>query len=78
MSQLFTTSSQTHSHSVDIAVFGSSTDQGSHAHSVDIPSTTSTSAGAHDHTVDLPSTPTATVGTSSVMPYVQLLVCRKD
>ncbi|MBI2138485.1 hypothetical protein HYU13_02770 [Candidatus Woesearchaeota archaeon] len=42
---------------------------------------TTDSAGAHQHTVDIPATDTTTVGSASVdvtMPYIQLLVCRKD
>lgn len=46
-----------------------------HSVSVDIPATTSVTSGAHSHSVTLPSTDTAT--TSSVMPYIQLLVCQK-
>lgn len=51
---------------------------GGHSHGVDAPEVTSTSAGAHSHAVNLPSATSTPATTGRVMPYVQLLFCRKE
>ncbi|MBI2577206.1 hypothetical protein HYV84_08400 [Candidatus Woesearchaeota archaeon] len=54
---------------------------GGHAVSYSADSRTTTSAGAHTHTVDIASFTSGSTGASSVdvtMPYIQLLVCKKD
>jgi hypothetical protein len=37
-----------------------------------------TSGGSHNHSVNLPGTESTTAATGDVMPYIQLLACRKD
>jgi hypothetical protein len=49
-----------------------------HSHAYDVGNTTSTSAGSHGHTCDVGSTLSTTASTGQVMPYLQLLVCRKN
>ena len=50
----------------------------SHGHYVDVPATTSVMNGAHTHDVDVAATTSTSASTSAVMPYVQLLYCKKD
>lgn len=70
-------SNDTHNHDVttNASNTGGATST-SHHHSVSVPQQTTTSAGSHAHAVDIGAV--ATTNTSSSMPYVQLLVCRKD
>ena len=56
--------SSTHSHSVDIPVFTSSS-SGDHSHWIDPPSTSTSYAGDHSHWVDPPNTGTSNVGDHS-------------
>ena len=51
---------------------------GSHDHTIDLPAFDSGGAGSHSHSVDIPSTASSAASTGEVMPYIQLLVCRKD
>jgi hypothetical protein len=66
------TEQSSHSHTVDIPQTNTSTV------TVDIAATTSTTAGAHSHTCDVAATTSTASTTGQVMPYLQLLVCRKD
>ncbi len=67
---------------ITIANFGSSdvyTDNdGAHSHSVSAQSTGAASTTSHSHAVDPPNTASTAVSTSELMPYVQLLACRRD
>jgi hypothetical protein len=74
--QLYTEDAS-HLHSIDVPSFSTTTD-GSHTHQLNVPSTTSSSVPTHTHDVDVPATVSSGATTSSVMPYVQLLACRKD
>ncbi len=56
---------------------------GAHTHTIDIPSTPTTSAGSHSHTATAtqPNFTSESTGSASVdvtMPYIQLLLCRKN
>ncbi len=65
-----------------IAVWGSSdrfTDNdGNHSHTVASQSTGSATDTGHTHVVNPPATASSSVSTGQVMPYVQLLACRRD
>lgn len=74
--QLYT-ETVSHNHSIDIPQFSTNWHNG-HDHSVSFAAITSSDAPAHAHDVDVPATTSAAAATSSVMPYLQLLVCRKD
>ncbi|MCR9162482.1 MAG: hypothetical protein ACE37F_19405 [Nannocystaceae bacterium] len=50
---------------------------GTHSHSVSAFSTTAASSTSHAHAVDPPLTASTAVATSDVIPYVQLLACRR-
>lgn len=50
---------------------------GGHSHSINA-SGTSASSGSHNHSVDVANTVSSTASTAQVIPYIQLLVCRKD
>jgi hypothetical protein len=80
LTTFYTASAGAHTHTVDIASFasGAASVNMNHAHTVDIPATTSTSAGAHSHTVDVGATTSTAATTGQVMPYLQLLACRRD
>lgn len=54
------------------------TSTGSHVHSVGPLSATSSFASSHTHSVDIGPTQSTPTTTSQVIPYLQLLVCRKD
>jgi hypothetical protein len=56
----------------------SSSTASSHSHSFNGPSTQSTDDGSHSHTIDVPDTNSSSALTSSTMPYLQLLACKKD
>lgn len=49
-----------------------------HQHEIDIPPFDSAPAGGHAHEVTFQGTATTTASTGQVMPYVQLLACKKD
>jgi hypothetical protein len=51
---------------------------GSHNHTIDLPAFDSGGVGNHLHSVDIPSTASSAAYTGEVIPYIQLLVCRKD
>jgi hypothetical protein len=51
---------------------------GFHSHDVNISSFTSGSGGNHSHTVNIPNTTSTAASTSDMIPYIQLLVCKKD
>jgi hypothetical protein len=70
------TNNDNHSHTTDIPGF-SSNSAGSHAHGVSINTDTGNS-GSHGHTVDVANKTSTASGTTNVMPYLQLRVCRKD
>lgn len=67
---------------ITVANFGSTdlfTDNdGAHSHSVAALSTNGASDTSHAHAIDPPNTASTTVSTGEVMPYVQLLACRRD
>lgn len=50
----------------------------SHSHTYDPSERTSGTGGNHSHTLDLPATTTSAASISRIMPYLQLLVCRRD
>jgi hypothetical protein len=77
LSQSTTSAAGGHSHTVDPPSFASAAAP-AHVHDVAITAVSSASAGSHDHQVDGGATVTTSASTSGVMPYVQLLVCRKD
>jgi hypothetical protein len=52
------------------------TNVAAHTHTVDAPSVVSTSNGTHAHATDIAAT--TSTATSATMPYLQLLICRKD
>ena len=54
------------------------TDDDSHNHSVSIGATSTGSQAAHNHTCNPAANTSGNADTSQVMPYLQLLVCRKD
>ncbi len=54
------------------------TNETAHNHPVNIASFLSGNAGGHLHSVDIANTTSTAASTSSVMPYIQLLICRKD
>ena len=66
-----------HAHDVDPAAFASSS-AGAHNHNLHIGEAGSTTAASHSHNINLPPTESAAAATSAVMPYIQLLACRKD
>jgi hypothetical protein len=66
------TEDSAHTHVVDIPQALTSTV------TIDVPATTSTIAGAHTHTCDVVATASSASTTGQVMPYLQLLICRKD
>jgi hypothetical protein len=70
------TGRNTHDHAVDIGSFSTPTGEGAHTHFIDPPDATAQPAGGHDHGVDIG--PTAATPASATMPYLQLLVCRKN
>jgi hypothetical protein len=75
--QTLYTNRDTHSHVVNVPAFDSGAATATaHGHTVDVAATTSTSAGSHTHTCDVGAT--ASSQTSAGMPYLQLLVCRKN
>jgi hypothetical protein len=49
-----------------------------HAHTVNVGLTMSSTDGNHGHDLDLPATTSSAAATSSVIPYVQFLYCKKD
>ncbi len=49
-----------------------------HSHSVNPPPTQSSTNGNHAHGVDIPPTNSTAAATSDVIPYIQLLVCKKS
>jgi hypothetical protein len=51
---------------------------GSHAHSVTLGPSSTAEGGDHKHDVTIPQRTTTAASTSDVMPYVQLLACRKN
>jgi hypothetical protein len=55
-----------------------STTAGSHSHTVPIGTLTSSSATTHTHSVTIPASTSNTAATSDVVPYIQLIACRKD
>ena len=67
----FSTSNNDHSHQVRLPSTDGA-DHTSHTHSISLPV-----APDHQHVVEVVATNTLPVTTSQVMPYVQLLVCRK-
>ena len=66
---------------ITVANFGTTdtfTDNdGAHSHSVAAFSTGSASSTSHSHAIDPPNTASTAVSTSELMPYVQLLACRR-
>lgn len=76
-SQQYIIDVSSHYHTTDIPQFNSSY-AGSHNHAVDIGAFSSDSAGSHSHPVDVPNTMSTSASTGDVIPYIQLLVCRKD
>jgi hypothetical protein len=66
-----------HAHNVNPAEFASAT-AGAHGHDVTIVPAATTTSGTHFHDVDTPGTQTTAAATSGVLPYIQLLACRKD
>ncbi len=72
-----TSATGAHSHTVDPASFASAIAP-VHSHDVAFTAVSSASAGSHDHQVDIGATGTTSASTSAVMPYIQLLTCRKD
>lgn len=49
-----------------------------HTHSIAARTSGNASNTSHSHAVNPPSTPSGSASTSAVLPYVQLLVCRRD
>lgn len=70
-------SNGSHSHTVDIGATSTGS-TGAHTHTLDVAETASSSAGAHAHDVDVALTVSSAGTTADVMPYLQLLMCRKD
>lgn len=52
--------------------------EAAHSHSVGAMSTGAASSTSHSHSVDPPSVASAAASTGNVMPYVQLLACRRS
>jgi hypothetical protein len=74
------TSGSTTAISVDVpaTTSGAPINSTNHAHSVNVGPTTSTAGGDHSHDLDLSATTSSAAATSSVIPYIQLLYCKKD
>lgn len=73
------TENNSHGHSVTTNVTNTgAASSTSHGHPFSVPAQTTTSAGGHIHSVNIPSVSSSSAQTSSAMPYVQLVVCRKD
>jgi hypothetical protein len=65
-----------HNHTVNVGAShteGAAAQQTSHTHTLSIPSD-----GSHHHSTELPERTSLAGRTSQVMPYIQLLVCRKS
>jgi hypothetical protein len=75
--QTATSAASGHSHTVDPASFAASTTP-AHSHQVSLAAMASTTAGSHAHALDIAATATTTASTANVIPYIQLLLCRKD
>jgi hypothetical protein len=77
-SVVYYTSEDQHSHTANPPPTVSTTGSADHAHDVDINAFASSSVAGHSHQVDPAATTSTPSGTSSVMPYIQLLVCWKN
>jgi len=66
--------------SVDVPITTSATPNSSmnHAHSVNVAETPSSTSGEHSHALDVAATTSSSAATSSIIPYLQLLYCKKD
>ena len=70
---------QGHRHAVNPPLVDTGSASGTaHSHTVNQPPFSSASTGSHSHVLDLPLTPSTAASTADVMPYLQLLTCRKD
>jgi len=76
----YTADSTPHSHDIDVppTTSGGTSTSMNHGHLVDVATTTSSTAATHTHAVDVASTASSTATTGEVMPYLQLLACRRD
>ncbi|MBK8412017.1 MAG: hypothetical protein IPL19_29080 [Sandaracinaceae bacterium] len=73
----FTDAEAAHTHSTNIASFNSGS-SGAHAHTATLAAGTTSTTAAHAHSVDIPSTASSAATTGDAMPYLQLIVCRRD
>ncbi len=62
----------------DTSRFHYTTKGGSHRHSINISSFNSYDSGTHNHQVDIAKTASSSAYTSNVMPYLQILYCKKQ
>jgi hypothetical protein len=51
---------------------------GAHSHTIDLPVITSDSAAGHSHTFDIPSLSTGPASLGSLVPFIQMIACRKN
>lgn len=73
----YTDAEAAHTHSTNIASFNSGAG-GEHVHPLTLPAGTTSTTAAHAHSVDVPSTASSAATTADTMPYLQLIVCRRD